>query len=30
MVVTALSPQACIRYLQPVSVLTLFEHRRLR
>ena len=24
-VVTALSPQACIRYLQPVSVLTLFS-----
>jgi hypothetical protein len=25
MVVTALSPQACIRYLQPVSVLTLLS-----
>jgi hypothetical protein len=24
-VVTALSPQACIRYLQPVSVLTLLS-----
>jgi hypothetical protein len=25
LVVTALSPQACIRYLQPVSVLTLLS-----
>jgi hypothetical protein len=28
-VITALSPQASVRYLQPISMLTLFEHRHL-